>query len=622
MTWQPEFGAWPSGDGVGFRVWAPEKDSLDVAVYPPQGKPSFHPLQKDKDGCFTGVVAGIGAGTRYKYRLPNHDQFPDPASRFQPEGVHGLSEVIDPSTYVWNDQHWPGIDYEKLVVYELHTGTFTPEGTFLGIINKLPYLKDLGVTAIELMPVADFPGQRNWGYDGVDLFAPARCYGHPDDLRRLMDAAHQTGLAMLLDVVYNHLGPDGNYTGVYSPYYVSTKHASPWGAALNFDERHSKMVRDFFIDNAIYWLHDFHFDGLRLDATHAIQDDSKQHFLAEMTARVRAALPDRKIHLIAEDHRNLAKMAMPRDQGGWGLNGVWADDFHHEMRCFLAGDNEGYYRDYTGTTEDIATTVRQGWFFTGQYSQHLEEPRGTDPSPLPPRAFIICLQNHDQIGNRAMGERLTHQIDLASWRAATALFMCVPQTPLLFMGQEWAASTPFLYFTHHNEELGKLVTEGRRKEFRHFSAFSDPKNREKIPDPQADSTFNACRLIWEEQQKQPHAGVLKLYRKLLHLRQTEPALQPASRSNYDCTALGDSAVALVRSDSDGNVLVVVSQLKGAGKVNLQGAGNIPQGAGWDVLLTTEDSDFVTDPQAIRIQFSGPVPLLHFSRPGAALLKKR
>jgi maltooligosyltrehalose trehalohydrolase len=552
-------------------------------------------------------VSGVGAGRRYRYRIDGKAAFPDPASRSQPEGVHGPSEVVDAGAFAWTDAGWRGVGLDELVIYELHVGTFTPAGTFSGVAERLPALADLGVTAVELMPVADFPGRRNWGYDGVDLFAPARCYGRPDELRRLVDEAHRLGLAVILDVVYNHLGPDGNYLGAYSPFYLSARHQTGWGAGINFDGEHSNKVREFFIENALHWVHEYHVDGLRLDATHAIADEGERHFLAELAARVRASVAGRRVLLIAEDHRNLAHMLRPGEAGGWALDAVWADGFHHQLRRMLAGDCEGYYADYSGTAEDLATTIRKGWFYCGQRSVRRGVPWGTDPAGLGPRQFVYCLQNHDQVGNRALGERLHHQIEGAAYRAASVLLLCAPATPLLFMGQEWAASAPFLFFTDHHEPLGSQVTVGRRHEFRHFSSFTDPVARQKIPDPQAEATFLASRLAWEEREKEPHASTLRLYRELLRLRREEPALRSGCREGFEVAA-ASGALVLRRATAAGPALLVVVRLQGAGAVELRGA--------WEVVLTTEDAAFTPDPRPVRTE--GPV--LHFARPGAAILR--
>jgi maltooligosyltrehalose trehalohydrolase len=619
MTWQPSLGAWPEGEGTRFRVWAPLARTVEVIV---EGRAN-HALEKAADGTFGDLVPGVGAGDRYRYRVDDKGPYPDPASRFQPEGIHGPSEVVDAGRFDWSDASWRGISLDELVIYELHVGTFTPAGSFAATADYLPRLTDLGMTALELMPVGDFPGQRNWGYDGVDLFAPARCYGRPDDLRRLVDSAHRLRLAVLLDVVYNHLGPDGNYLGMYSPYYFSKRHSTAWGAGLNFDGEHSAMVRGFFIENALHWIHEYHLDGLRLDATHAIKDKGPRHFLAELSACVAGSVPHRAVHLIAEDHRNLAAMLKPESRGGWGLDAVWADDFHHQVRRHLTGDCEGYYRDFSGSSADLAATMRQGWFYCGQHSVYHNQPRGTDPGDLPPRQLVWSLQNHDQIGNRALGERLHHQIDLASYRAATALLLCSPPTPLLFMGQEWAASTRFLFFTDHQRELGRRVTEGRRQEFKSFSAFSDPQLRECIPDPQAESTFLMSKLNWAEAEQEPYAATRRLYQALLHLRRTEPALQTASRTSYAAVACGESGILLLRTAASGPAVLLLVQLCEEGILDVRNhdSQSATRGQRWQTVLTTEDQPFSPDPRAPQIDLSRAAPVVRFLRPGAVFLRE-
>ena len=614
--WRPSLGAWPEPGGVRFRVWAPVMSSVEVVFEPPGPAPIA--LEKFPDGTFGGLVEGVGAGARYRYRLDGDGLFPDPASRFQPDGVHGASEVIDPSGFAWGDAGWRGIPRADLVLYELHVGTFTPEGTFAGVRAKLPYLVEIGVTAIELMPVADFPGGRNWGYDGVDLFAPARCYGTPDDLRTLVNEAHRLGLAVFLDVVYNHLGPEGNYLPSFSPYYFSDRPENPWGRGLNFDGPKSSMVRQFYVENALHWVHEYHMDGLRLDATHAIHDDDPRHFVAELTARVHESAAGRRVYVIAEDHRNLAFMIRPAGEGGWGLDGVWADDFHHKVRVALAGDNEGYYRDYTGSMPDLARTLNQGWHFTGQFSSYLQEHRGTDPTGISPRRFVFCLQNHDQIGNRALGERLHHQIDLAAYRAACVLLLCGPATPLLFMGQEWGSTSPFLYFTDHPEELGKLVTEGRRNEFRHFSAFNDPEARDLIPDPQDEETFTASRVEWAESGREPHASTLRLYQRLLALRRSEPAIRC---ERFAAFALGENTLLLRQDAEAGPSLLAVIQMNDSAETDLAGVSGLN---GLDlsrcqVVFTTEDPPFASDRQPPEIDLAATGPRIRFVRPSAVLL---
>jgi maltooligosyltrehalose trehalohydrolase len=615
-SWRPTLGCRIEGGGARFRVWAPQRRSVDVVIVGGGGDDP-HPLVRQDDGSFAGLVDGLGPGTCYRYRLDGGDLVaPDPASRFQPEGVHGPSEAIDPSTFPWSDSEWGGLSLEDLVIYELHVGTFTEEGTFRGVEARLPHLRDLGITALELMPVADFPGRRNWGYDGVAPFAPARCYGRPDDLRRLVDAAHRLGLAVLLDVVYNHFGPDGAYQGLFSPQYFTPRHATPWGDAINLDSEGCAMVRDYFVENACHWLHEYRFDGLRLDATHALKDYGPRHFLAELTSRVRATLPERGVLLIAEDHRNLALMVRPEAEGGWGLDAVWADDLHHEIRRGLAGDSDGYFRDFSGSTADIATTIRRGWFFVGQPSQHLGGPRGTDPGGLDPCRFVVCLQNHDQVGNRALGERLNQALDAATYRATSSLLLLVPEMPLLFMGQEWSADSPFLYFTDHEPGLGKLVTEGRRREFGGFAAFSEPGAAERIPDPQASATFEASRLDWAEVAREPHASVLRLYRALIALRRREAPFFRGVWDGFDAQALGEDALCLRRVDGR-DALIVAVQLRGSGGHSLgPGAGDDPRR--WSLLLSTEDPAYAPDPAPPALDLA--TITLRFSRPGAVVLK--
>jgi maltooligosyltrehalose trehalohydrolase len=616
--WRPSLGAWIEKPGTRFRVWAPETSNAEVVLYGTTER--TFPLDRYHDGTWGTLVPEVKPGDRYKYRVDAGD-FPDPASRFQPQGVHGPSEVVDFASFGWSDSQWPGVEHKDLVLYEVHVGTFSPEGTFDGVVRQIPHLLELGVTAIELMPVADFPGERNWGYDGVALFAPARCYGRSDDLRRLVNECHDVGIAVFLDVVYNHLGPEGNYLPTFSPYYFSDQ-KTPWGESLNFDGEQSSLVRRFFIENALHWVHEYHFDGLRLDATHAIIDQSEVQFVAELVGRVRESVHGRRIFVIAEDHRNLDYMVRPEGEGGWGLDGVWADDFHHEVRVALAGDNEGYYRDFEGSMPNLADALNHGWRYRGQFSQHLNEPRGTDPTGIPPRRFVFCLQNHDQIGNRAMGERLHHQIDLAAFRAASVLTLCAPATPLLFMGQEWAATTPFLYFTDHPEELGRLVTAGRRREFRHFRQFSDEEARRQIPDPQNTSTFQASRLCWDELPREPHRSVFRLYQALLAVRKTERALQYAEIGSFKAWALSDTTL-LLRNDADvGPSVLALIQMHHSADVDLADHPSLEalDATRCQLILTTEDPPFANDPQPPRLAIASAPPRISFSRPSAILLR--
>ena len=542
---------------------------------------------------------------------------PDPASRSQPFGVHSASEVIDPSTFPWTDQDWRGIDRDQAVIYELHVGTFTPQGTFHATAARLAELADLGVTAVQLLPVNDFPGRWNWGYDGVSLFAPARCYGRPDDLRRLVDRAHSYGMAVLLDVVYNHFGPDGNYTGQFSPFYLNPAHHTDWGPAINLGGEGSAMVREFFFENARMWLHEYHMDGFRLDSTHAFVDDGPRPFLEEFSEVVRASVPDRKLILIAEDHRNLDKIIRPTSEGGWDFDGVWADDFHHQMRRYLTGDHDGVFRDFSGTLTDIATTIDRGWFFTGEYSAYREENRGTDPDGIPPERFVYCLQNHDRVGNRAGGRRLNHDVDLATYRAATVALLCSPETPMLFMGQEWAASSPFFYFTDHNEGLGRAVREGRIREFRKYDDFNDPERLATIPDPQLESTFLASKLDRDERYREPHASTLRLYRALLALRRDEPAFR---RGSFQAYALGADGLAIHHDVGTGSEVAAIIRFQGSRSLSFGWHPGVPPHPTPKIILTTEDPVFAHDPMEIRLDLTGRVARIHFDRPGAAILR--
>jgi maltooligosyltrehalose trehalohydrolase len=605
------FGAVPHEEGVGFRVWAPEAQTMTLLVKDGIGGGVRRELSRDADGIWSAAIADAHAGDPYAFSRDSGDPRPDPASRFQPDGVHGWSEIVDPRRFSWTDHAWRGVDPERAVIYELHVGTFAGRGRFTDVASRLEYLRDLGVTLLELMPVADFPGRRNWGYDGVALFAPSRAYGRPDDLRALVDRAHALGLGVVIDVVYNHLGPEGAYLPGFSAEFFTAAHHTPWGDAVNLDHAGSNVVRQLLIENAVHWIREYHADGLRLDATHALVDSSTPPFVAELAASVRASA-DRPVLLYAEDDRNLAGMVRPAAQGGWDLDGIWADDFHHVVRRALAGDEHGYYRDFEGTTSELATVLSRGWLYVGQRSTHQGGARGTDPSDIPMVKAVVCVQNHDQIGNRALGGRLHHEIDCASWRAAAALLLTAPMTPLLFMGQEWAASTPFLFFTDFEPALGALVAEGRRREFRHVPEFSTPEGAAAIPDPQADATFEASRLRWEEQRGADHARSLALHRALLRLREARRALRGSHDVHCDARAV-DTDTIVVRRSGDGvepDVLVCV-RIRGAGEAH-------PGRFAGRVLLDTEEPRFAASPQPIAVD--GAAGRIVFSRPGAVLVE--
>jgi maltooligosyltrehalose trehalohydrolase len=534
-----DMGATATSEGVLFRVWAPAAERVEVEV-----NGARQALQEEGDGAWCGAVAKARAGDRYRFVLDGN-ALPDPYSRSQPEGPHGPSEVVDPKAYHWQEGSWQGLKPEGLVIYQLHFGTFTQEGTFDSAIEQLPRLKDLGVNAIEPLPIAEFPGARNWGYDGVDLFAPSHVYGGPHGFKRFVDAAHQHDLGVLVDVVYNHFGPDGNFLRAFSPDYFTDRFETPWGEAINYS---NPWVRKFVVDNACYWEREFHADGLRLDATHAIFDDSPKHILAEISERFDGLL-------IAETHENDVRYLKTVEEGGLGIDAVWADDFHHALRRYLAGDHEGYYARFAGTLEEVARCIHQGWL------------RGQPAWNQPAEQFVYVIQNHDQIGNRPFGDRLQHSVDMERYMVASMLLLFLPQTPMLFMGQEFCASSPFQYFTDHNPELGKLVTEGRRREFKDFAGFKE------VPDPQAESTFLDSRLKLEEAESGP---VQDLYRAMLRLRREDPVLSDQSRERTKAQAVGKD-VLLVRRWVDGQERLLVANFGQAPYVLDEG---------WQVLLSS------------------------------------
>jgi maltooligosyltrehalose trehalohydrolase len=601
--------------GVHFGIWAPAAKRLEVVV-DTRGATSRHPMERDEHGIFTALVADAGAGSLYQFSKDGATGTPDPRSRYQPQGVHGFSEVIDLGWYTWNDGDWPGLSVQNLSVYELHVGTYAPEGTFAALTGHLEEIKRLGVRAIEIMPVADFPGRWNWGYDGVALFAPSRAYGRPEDLQRLVDTAHRVGLGVLLDVVYNHLGPDGNYLSYYSPDYFTDRHHTPWGEAINYDGENARFVRDFAIENAIQWVRDYHFDGLRLDAVDTIKDDSALHILAELQGRVRESV-DREIVLIAEDATNDVRRIAPTTRGGHGFDAVWADDFHHEMRVLLSNAWENYYADFSGSMDDLAKALNEGFIYQGEESGFWGRARGTAVTDEPAKAFVIELQNHDQIGNRPFGERLHHEIDRERFLVASALHLLAPETPLIFMGQEFAASTPFLFFTDHHDELGRLVTEGRRKEFAGFRAFADERAQQHIPDPQAESTFLASKLRLSE--RTSHASTYRLYQRLFELRHSDPVFQVQDRSLSQAKPIGGSALLLHRW-RDGAHRVLIANF---GAELVVPMGTISPGCEidvgpWEVMLSTDEAEPEADSWRWFAIGSGPDAALRISARTAVL----
>ncbi|MDQ3549046.1 MAG: malto-oligosyltrehalose trehalohydrolase [Chloroflexota bacterium] len=459
--------------GADARVWAPRCHSVALVVESGDGNWSETRLEAEADGYFSGFVAEISAGSRYRLRLNDADSYPDPASRFQPEGPHGPSEAIEPSAFVWSDGDWPGVGLRGAVIYELHVGTFTAAGTWDAARHELPALRDLGVTVIEVMPIGDFPGQFGWGYDGVNLFAPSRLYGRPDDVRRFVDDAHRLGMGVILDLVYNHLGPDGNYLAAFSDDYRSKGEATEWGDAFNFDRENNGPVRELFVSNARYWIDEFHLDGCRLDATQQIFDDSDWHLIAEVTAAIRRAAGGRRTIVIAENERQNVRLVESPSAGGYGLDGLWNDDFHHSAIVALTGRNEAYYSQHRGTPQELISAAKRGFLYQGQYYAWQGQARGTPALGLPPETVINYLQNHDQVANSARGSRIHDLTDASKLRALTALLLLSPGTPMLFQGQEFGASSPFWYFADHGGDLAGLVSAGRADSFRQFPSVMD-----------------------------------------------------------------------------------------------------------------------------------------------------
>lgn len=524
-------GASPGDGATTFGAWAPLARRCAVRLVDrDRNEVAEHPMEPVGEGHWEVTIPWVGPGALYLFVVDDRE-LPDPYARFLPFGVHGPAEVVCPP-HAW--QYGSGVHrpLAQHVIYELHVGTFTPEGTFRAAIGHLAELAHLGVTAIELMPVAAFDGTRGWGYDGVAPYAPHATYGTPDDLRRLVDEAHGLGLAVLLDVVYNHYGPSGNYLAAYDPAYFHPTLENAWGAAPDFTH---PVMRRHVLDLARHWLEEFRFDGLRLDATHAVLDETQPHVLAELAAEVGTLRP-RKL-LIAEDERN--DPALVREVG---LDAVWADDFHHQVQVTLTGERDGYYAGYTPGVADLARVIERGWLYEGQEFPTTGHPRGKPAGDLPASALVYCLQNHDQVGNRARGERLAALVPASSLRAVTMLLLFLPMTPLLFMGQEWAASTPFLYFTDHEEELGGKIKVGRHDEFRHFEAFRDEGVRATIPDPQAPSSFEVSRLRWEEREQGRHAAMLELVQGALALRRADPVLRDPARERLHAEAHGEVLV--------------------------------------------------------------------------------
>jgi maltooligosyltrehalose trehalohydrolase len=554
MTRRQPIGAEPQNDGAtNFRVWAPKRAQVEVVI-----DSQATALTSEPDGYFSGS-APAPPGARYRFRLDGGESFPDPASRFQPEGPHGPSEVIDPA-FPWTDAGWKGVSRRGQVVYEMHIGTFTREGTWEAAQRELAELARIGITIVEVMPVADFPGRFGWGYDGVGFFAPVALYGRPDDFRRFVDEAHRVGIGVVLDVVYNHFGPDGNYLMQYSDDYFTSRYKNEWGEAINYDGENSGPVREFVTTNASYWALEYHLDGLRLDATQQIFDASPENIMTALGKAVRACT-GRGIWIAAENESQESSLARPVAQGGYGLDSLWNDDFHHAALVAVTGRSEAYYTDYRGTPQELISAVKHGYLYQGQYYSWQSKRRGTPAWGIAPEQFVAYLQNHDQVANSGMGERLHQLTSPGRLKALTALLLLAPSTPMLFQGQEFAASSPFLFFADHEPGLARLVHLGRIEFLSQFRSLGRPEMFSRFRDPAELSTMERCKLDFNE--RRTHGHVYQLHEDLLRLRREDPVFAGSSRTGLDGAVLAAEAFVLRFSGADaGDRLLLVNLGRG------------------------------------------------------------
>jgi maltooligosyltrehalose trehalohydrolase len=567
-------------------VWAPVRKKIEVVL---DGGGSVL-LEAEASGYFSGLAPNVRVGSRYKFKLDGGETCPDPASRFQPEGPHGWSEVIDATAFGWTDKNWRGVALPHQVIYEMHIGTFTKPGTWSSAQAELPHLAETGVTVLEVMPVAEFPGRFGWGYDGVQWFAPTRIYGSPDDFRRFVDRAHSLGLAVILDVVYNHLGPDGNYLGKFAPQYFCEK-TTDWGAAINFDGDDSGPVREFVIANACYWIDEFHLDGLRLDATQDIHDSSDDHILRAMAREARKHAAPREVIFIAENEPQQVKLVKPAEQGGYGLDGLWNDDFHHTAMVALTGRNEAYYSDYLGTPQELVSCMKYGYLYQGQRYKWQKKRRGTPGLDMNPAAMVTFIQNHDQIANSAYGKRCHTLTSPGQLRAITALMLLAPCTPMLFQGQEFGASSPFLFFADHSAELNKQILEGRAEFLSQFRSLATPEMQERFTNPGDPATFERCKL--DQSERETHREIYDLHRDLLKLRRDEPAFRAQKRRGLDGAVLSSEAFLLRFFGEDGDDRLLMVNL--GIDLHLDPAPEPllapPEGAEWTILWSSENPKY-------------------------------
>jgi maltooligosyltrehalose trehalohydrolase len=532
-------GATVEPNGVAFRVWAPKRRRVDVLLENLE-KPAS--LEKDQRGYFIGLVVEAQPGMRYRYRLDGEQVCPDPCSRYQPEGPHGPSLIVNPHRYQWNDRDWAGVQMQGQVIYELHVGTCTAQGTFDAAVDALDDLKGLGITLIELMPIAEFPGRWNWGYDGVGLYASAHVYGDAEALKRFVDAAHARGLGVILDVVYNHLGPDGNYLSAFSDDYFTDRYKNDWGAAINFDGPASTEVREFFIQNAYYWIDEFHLDGLRLDATQDIQDKGPVHVLADITRRARAAAGPRSIVIVGENEPEDVRLIASLDRGGCGLDALWNDDFHHTARVAMTGRREAYYTDYRGSAQEILSAVKRGFLYQGQRYEWQGQPRGSVVTNEPASAFVVYLQNHDQVANQLRGARLHALTSAARYRVFATILLLGPSTPMLFMGQEFGATTPFVFFADHGKDLAGQVHRGRKEFLSQFPSYGSPDAQAQVPDPGSRDAFE--RSILDSVERVARVFLYRFHQDLLRIRREDHVVAAQRRDRVDGAVLNESALVI------------------------------------------------------------------------------
>jgi maltooligosyltrehalose trehalohydrolase len=581
----PRIGAWPEGGGTRFRVWAPDHSRVQLVL---QEERRTLELAREEDGYFSVLAEGVAAGSLYRYRLGDGALAPDPASRFQPQGPHGPSEVMDPSSFPWTDGDWAGIGDGRHVLYEMHVGTFTGPGTWRAAAEQLHHLAELGITIVEIMPVAEFPGRFNWGYDGVAPFAPARVYGRPDDFRAFVDRAHALGLAVILDVVYNHMGPDGCCMASFAKAYFSERYTTDWGAAINFDGAGSGPVRHFFLSNVEYWIREFHLDGYRVDATQNIYDAGHPNILQELAACARSAAGRRPVLVIGENEPQDTRTVRPVDAGGYGFDALWNDDFHHLAMVALTGRTEAYYTDYRGTPQEFVSAAKWGFLYQGQHYSWQEQRRGTPALDLPARSFINFLQNHDQVANSADGRRVHALASAAEYRALTALLLLLPGTAMLFQGQEFAASAPFLFFADHEPELARMVHRGRREFLAQFPSAGTDSVQEKMAGPADEETFLRCKI--DPAERAAHHKTLALHRDLIRLSRQDPvfAAQDAARL-HGVVLTGDAFVLRFMEPGGDDRLLLVNLGPGS---RLQPAPEPllapPAGMRWSVLWSSED----------------------------------